>query len=47
MNHYHHLIENPKQMDFTARMRTKQHTTLIRPGEFYAASRAVKSRKGA
>ena len=38
-------IENPKQMDFTARMRTKQQTTMIRPGEFYAASRAVKAAK--
>ncbi len=40
-------IENPKQMDFTARMRTKRQTTMIRPGEFYTSSRAVKSRKGA
>ena len=42
-----HVDVRSKQMDFTARMRTKRQATMIRPGEFYAASRAVKSRKGA
>ena len=30
-----------------ARIHTKRQVATIRPGEFYAASRAVKSRKGA
>ena len=34
-------------MDFTTRMHAKRQMTMIQPGEFYAASRAVKSRKGA
>ena len=38
-------IENPNPMDCTALMRTKQQTTMIRPGEFYAASHAVKAAK--
>ena len=40
-------IENPKQMDFIARIHTKRQVATIRPGEFYAAAHAVKSRKGA
>ncbi len=39
-------IENPMQMDFTAHAHETARI-MIRPGEFYAASRAVKSRKGA
>lgn len=40
-------IENPVQMDFDARVKTKYPKNLIEHGEFYAASRAVKRRKGA
>lgn len=40
-------IENPAQMDFDARVRTKYPKNLMAHGEFYAASRSVKSRKGA
>lgn len=40
-------IENPTQLDFDARIRMKRPSNLIRHGEFYEASRSVKSRKGA
>lgn len=40
-------IENPEQMDFDARVRKKYPKNLMAHGEFYAASRFVKSRKGA
>lgn len=36
-------VENPRQMDFSARMRAKRQSTQIQLGEFYAASHAVKS----
>ena len=40
-------IENPKHMDFSARMRMKRQSPRIQPGEFYAASRAIKNCKRA
>ena len=42
-----HYIENPVKMDFDARVKKKYPKNLMEHGEFYAASRAVKSRKGA
>lgn len=42
-----HYIENPAQMNFDARIRMRYPKNLMAQGEFYAASRAVKRRKGA
>ena len=36
-------IENPRQMDFSVRMRAQRGSSQIQPGEFYAASCAEKS----